>query len=140
MPLSLNNNKPPQETKDWISNEQGWRKRNLLVDRMYGNILGAHSHHGTPAEEESEDISDKLNCYLRELVIDRLPLGWWKHNKTRLSLLAPLARKSLCPLPSSVASKRIFSVVGTIYEKKRNKLRGENAVKLAAHKLGLLSD
>lgn len=103
-----------------------------LVDRMYANILQAHSHHGTPAEE-CEDISDELNRYLREPVIDRktgLPLEWWKQNKTRLSLLAPLARKFLCPPPSSITSKRIFSEIETIYEKKRNRLSGENAEKL----------
>lgn len=103
-----------------------------LVDRMYANILGAHRHHGTPAKE-SEDISDELNRYLREPVIDRktgLPLEWWKQNKTRLSLLAPLARKCLCTSPSSVPSERILSEIGTIYEKKRNRLSGENAEKL----------
>ncbi|KAL7877738.1 hypothetical protein SRHO_G00043810 [Serrasalmus rhombeus] len=105
------------------------KKPSGLVDQMFANILGTHSH----PKEDREDISDELNRYLREPVIDRKtgqPLEWWKQNSTRLSLLAPLARKYLCPPPSSVPSEIIFSEIGTIYEKKWNRLTGENAEKL----------
>ncbi|KAK0147774.1 Zinc finger BED domain-containing protein 4 [Merluccius polli] len=71
--------------------------------------------------------------YLREPLIDRQtgqPLEWWKQNASRFHLLAPLARKFLCPPPSSVPSERVFSEVSQIYEKKRNRLMGENAERL----------
>ncbi|KAK7122932.1 hypothetical protein R3I94_019901 [Phoxinus phoxinus] len=103
-----------------------------LLERMYANILGAHG--GTPAEENDEQhITEQLDQYLREPLIDRqtgLPLEWWKQNASRLHLLAPLARKFLCPPPSSVPSERVFSEIGIIYGKKRSRLTGEHAEQL----------
>lgn len=103
-----------------------------LLEKMCANILGAHG--GTPAEKNDErHIIEQLDQYLREPLIDRqtgLPLEWWKQNASRLYLLAPLARKFLCPPPSSVPSERIFSEIGIIYEKKRSRLTGEHAEQL----------
>lgn len=102
-----------------------------LLEKMYANILGAH---GTPGEESDEhSISEQLDQYLHEQLIDRwtgLPLEWWKQNASRLCHLAPLARKFLCPPASSVPSERVFSEIGIIYDKKRSRLTGENAERL----------
>uniref|UniRef100_UPI00358FB429 uncharacterized protein n=2 Tax=Myxine glutinosa TaxID=7769 RepID=UPI00358FB429 len=105
-----------------------------LVDSMYANLLGARSHQST-APEVRRSVDYELDCYLREPVIDRksgLPLEWWKQNEVRLrlSLLAPVARKFLCPPPSSISSQILFREVGSIYERKRNRLTRENAEKL----------
>nr|XP_023660962.1 zinc finger BED domain-containing protein 4-like [Paramormyrops kingsleyae] len=89
-----------------------------LLEQMYANILGAH---GTPEESDDDHhISEQLDQYIREPLIDRQagqPLGWWKQNTSHLHLLAPLARKFLCPPPSSVPSERVFSEIGMIYDK-----------------------
>ncbi|XP_063746153.1 zinc finger BED domain-containing protein 4-like, partial [Eleginops maclovinus] len=103
-----------------------------VIDQMYANILGPH---GSPTQESDEDhlISDQLQHYLQEPVINRQtgkPLEWWKQNASRLHLLAPLARKFLCPPPSSVPSERVFSEIGNIYDKKRSNLKGEHAEQL----------
>ena len=103
-----------------------------LLEQMYANLLGAHG----PTSEEIDDeqhISQQLDQYLQEPLIDRQigqALQWWKQNISRLHLLAPLARKFLSPPPSSVPSERVFSEIGQIYDKKRNKLTGENAERL----------
>ena len=99
---------------------------------MYANILGPH---GSTAEETDDElhISEQLKQYLREPLIDRQtgqPLEWWKQNTSRLHLLAQLARKFLCPPPSSVPSERVFSVIGNIYDDKRSRLTGEHAEQL----------
>ena len=106
-----------------------------LVDRIYLNILGAHSHPGPPAEEESEDISDELNWSATGMV------------ETHISLLAPLTRTIFCPqptfvpLPARECSVRLgpFMRGGTdSVEICREMLFPP--LQLAAHKLGLQSD
>ncbi|XP_073726190.1 zinc finger BED domain-containing protein 4-like [Misgurnus anguillicaudatus] len=100
-------------------------------DASTSNLLGAHGPTSENTDDEEEHLfSQQLDQYLREPLIDRQtgqPLAWWKQNSSRLHLLEPLARKFLCPPPSSVPSERVFSEVSQIYEKKRNRLTGENA-------------
>lgn len=98
-----------------------------LLDQMYANILGPH---GTPTQSDDHHIAEQLDHYLREPLINRQtgqPLEWWNQNTSRLHLLAPLARKFLCPPPSSVPSERVFSEIGNIFENKRSRLTGEHA-------------
>ncbi|XP_071246206.1 uncharacterized protein [Salvelinus alpinus] len=100
-----------------------------LVDSLYARILG--SQEGRAEVQCSFEIA--LERYLTEPVIDRksgLPLEWWKQNEDRFQSLAPLAKKFLCPPPSSVPSERVFSEVGIIYDKQRSRLTGEHADKL----------
>jgi len=52
---------------------------------------------------------------------------WWKENKHRFVLLSQLARHYLLAPPTSVASERLFSVAGDIYDEKRNRLAPERA-------------
>lgn len=103
-----------------------------VLEQMYANILGPH---GIPTQESDDEhrISEQLDQYLREPLIERQtgqPLEWWKQNTSRLHLLAPLARKFLCPPPSSVPSERVFSEIGNIYDNKRSRLIGEHAEQL----------
>ncbi len=97
-----------------------------VLEQMYANILEPH---GTPTQksDDKHHISEQLDQYLREPLIDRQtgqPLEWWKQNTSRLHLLAPLAREFLCPPPSSVPSERVFSEIGNgnIYDNKRSRL------------------
>lgn len=102
-----------------------------MLEQMYANLLGAQGPTSEETDDEEEQLfTQQLDQYLREPLIDRQtgqPLAWWKQNASRLHLLAPLARKFLSPPPSSVPSERVFSEVSQIYEKKRNRLTGENA-------------
>ena len=106
-----------------------------MLEKMYANLLGAHgpTSEETDDDDEEQQFTQQLEQYLREPLIDRQtgqPLEWWKQNAPRFHLLAPLARKFLCPPPSSVPSERVFREVSQIYEKKRNRLTGENAERL----------
>lgn len=130
----------PRATADGTSEEEdpdpGAKRQRVrvdqppsLVDSLYARILG--SQEGRAEVQCSFEI--ELERYLTEPVIDRksgLPLEWWKQNEDRLQSLAPLAKKFLCPPPSSVPSERVFSEVGIIYDKRRSRLTGEHADKL----------
>ena len=52
---------------------------------------------------------------------------WWRENRHRFVRLAKLARRYLAPPPTSVASERLFSTAGDIYDEKRNRLTPERA-------------
>ena len=52
---------------------------------------------------------------------------WWKENRHRFVQLSRLARQYLAPPPTSVASERLFSTAGDIYDEKRNRLAPERA-------------
>lgn len=59
-----------------------------LAIRIREGPVTSHGHYGTPAEEKSEDIPDKLNPDLREPVIDRktgLTVEWYKEKITCLN-------------------------------------------------------
>ncbi|GLD48622.1 zinc finger BED domain-containing protein 4-like isoform X1 [Lates japonicus] len=74
-----------------------------LVDSLYAKLLGT-AHH-TDAAQSSFDT--ELECYLKLPVVERSsqPLEWWKKNEERFQRLAVLARKYLCPPPSTVPSE-----------------------------------
>jgi len=77
-------------------------------------------------------FESELDCYLSEPVIERsdMPLQWWQKNDTRFKTLALLAKKFLCPPPSTVPSERVFSEIGMIYDPKRSRLTGHHAHQL----------
>ena len=54
------------------------------------------------------------------------PIRWWGENQNAFPLLSKLARQYLAYPPSSVASERLFSEAGQIYDERRNRLLGEN--------------
>ena len=52
---------------------------------------------------------------------------WWTNNRLRFPKLASIAQKYLCAPPTSVASERLFSGAGLIYDEARNRLSPDNA-------------
>ena len=97
-----------------------------LLDSLYDTVLLP----STSEAVEPEGIIEELERYFREPVIDRKSgnsYDWWKYNTNRLSALA---RQYLSCPSSSVASERVFSTIGNIYEDRRSSLKGENAEKL----------
>lgn len=91
-----------------------------LVDSLYAQLLGAAAHH---RDEARSSFETELECYLGEPVVERSarPLEWWKRNEETFKRLASLARKYLCPPPSTIPSERVFSEVGILYEKRRSR-------------------
>ena len=77
------------------------------------------------------DIGDtEVDQYLKEPLIQFHRANshlWWKDNTHRFPQLSILARKYLAPPPTSVASERLFSTAGDIYDEKRNRLAPERA-------------
>lgn len=63
--------------------------------------------------------------------IQQNPLVFWKDMEGIYPILAPIARKYLTVVATSVPSERLFSKVGNIITEKRNRLKGETAAKLA---------
>lgn len=75
-------------------------------------------------------IQQIIRVYVGEPTINRLldPLKWWAENGVKK--LAPVARKFLCPPPTSVPSERLFSGAGHIYTDHRSRLAADKAEKL----------
>ena len=91
--------------------------------------------------EAEQETSLKLQClsefktylevarsYVGEKSMKQCPLEWWKYNQNALKLLAPVARKWLGCLASSVPSERAFSSAGNIVLAKRASL-GDDMVR-----------
>ena len=70
----------------------------------------------------------EIDKYLKTPVIQRTedPLNWWKENSQVFPQLAPLARKYLGLLATSVPSERLFSKAGELVSLKRNRLKPKN--------------
>ena len=80
--------------------------------------------------DNSEFGSTEFDLYLAEPVIQlgkENPYTWWSKNNKRFPQLAKIAQKYLSAPPSSVASERLFSGAGNVYDDKRNKLLPEKA-------------
>ena len=77
------------------------------------------------------DIGDtEVDQYLKEPLIPfhrANSYTWWNDNTHRFPQLSILARRYLAPPPTSVASERLFSNAGDIYDEKRNRLAPERA-------------
>lgn len=112
------------------------QKLDTDLDKMYEKMLQTESHDDNEGNcslnYNYQTVSQEIELYLKDPLIGRKedPLGWWRSNGCKYKELKMLARKYLCAPPSSVASERVFSVVGNIYDDKRNRLKGENAEKL----------
>ena len=58
------------------------------------------------------------------------PFKWWAVNLKCYPLLSELAKKYLSASPTSVASERVFSGAGIIYDDRRSRVFAELAEKL----------
>lgn len=69
-----------------------------------------------------------MQSYFAEDLVPRHedPLLWWKENEKRFGNLAPLAKKYLCILGTSVPSERLFSKAGELISIRRNRLKSKN--------------
>lgn len=96
------------------------------------NILLASSSDEEPEAELSKEVSVMIEEYLKckRLEAHEDPLAWWHDNCKNFPFLAELARIYLACPSTSVASERLFSGAGMIYDEKRSKLSPERAQKL----------
>ena len=87
----------------------------------------------------THELSTNIDLYLKEkrIDIDQDPLEWWKVRAKTYPELSDFARSYLACPPSSVASERLFSGAGQIYDEKRSRLSAERAEKLLFLKFNL---
>ena len=105
---------PPKRSKQ---TKGIWNCFNEIIEKSGACVVG---------ETDNTDIEQ----YLREPLIQFHRANsylWWKENKHRFVQLSRLARRYLAPPPTSVASERLFSTAGDIYDEKRNRLAPERA-------------
>ncbi|RLN96681.1 hypothetical protein BBJ28_00026154 [Nothophytophthora sp. Chile5] len=95
--------------------------------RLYGSRMSIRA-------EDSLDDDDKLleeckwefNKYMRESALVKAttePLTWWRDNQRSFQHIAPLARKWLGCIATSVPSERAFSTAGNTITKRRSALK-----------------
>lgn len=90
----------------------------------------------TDASKETVAMIDSYQK-LKRIPSSQDPLLWWKDHSKEFPALAVLARIYLSCPSSSVASERLFSGAGIIYDEKRSKLSPERAQKLLVMKHNL---
>ena len=109
----------------------------ITLSEAMNNILSSSSDD----EEQcvSQDIIKNIQMYLDEkrIRMEDNPLEWWKTNIHKYPYIAELARSYLACPPSSVASERLFSGAGLIYDEKRTRLSAKRAEKLLFLKYNL---
>ena len=90
----------------------------------------------TAMSGEDQDMNSNLcevERYLAEPLLDFKvgnPFKWWAVNLKSYPLLSGLANKYLSAPPTSVASERVFSGAGIIYDDRRSRISPELAEKL----------
>ena len=84
------------------------------------------------SDQANKETTEMIEKYLKlkRIPTSEDPLLWWSSNKDLFPELAELARSYLACSSSSVASERLFSGAGMIYDEKRSRLAPERAQKL----------
>ena len=107
----------PKPSRQSEVSESIWNYFNEIIEKSGACVLG--------------DTGDtEIEQYLKEPLIPFHCANsylWWKENRHRFVQLSRLARRYLAPPPTSVASERLFSTAGDIYNEKRNRLAPERA-------------
>ena len=95
------------------------------------DLLASSSDEESQSEVSKETISIIEN-YLKlpRLKADKDQLGWWRDNCKSFPFLTELARTYLACPSTIVASERLFSGAGLIYDEKRKNPSPERAQKL----------
>ena len=72
-------------------------------------------------------VKEQFKNYLNEPIdIDKNPLVWWETNHLKYNAIAPLAKRALCVMGTSVPSERLFSAAGNLVTAKRSCLSSKN--------------
>lgn len=97
------------------------------------------ANNSSPPERSAMEI--ELSLYLAEPKIHRDSdiFEWWRTEKLRFPKLAVLAQQYLSAPPASVASERLFSLMGNILTPERNRLQPVIVDELAFMKFNLES-
>ena len=109
--------------------------------------IGIWKHFSDILEEAGASVSNEsrlqeLDTYLAEPLIKfgrESCYTWWATNKNRFPLLSKIARQYICAPPTTVASERLFSGAGDVYDDKRNRLAPDNAEMLLFIKNNLMT-
>jgi hAT family C-terminal dimerisation region len=106
----------PTKTSD---TKTGETKKSTPEDDFWTDLLG-------PAKRDLEKIviHDEVERFKRLHPIDpnHDPLAWWRIHAGEFPMLAILARRYLCMMPSSAPVERVFSAAGNIFSKRRPNL------------------
>src|ERR1700755_1659121 len=121
----------PLKKKQKLSDTKETKSLCLSIAKSMKDLLASSSEEESQSEVSKETISIIEN-YLKlpRLEADKDQLVWWRDNCKSFRLLSELARTYLACPSTSVASERLFSGAGLIYDEKRTKLSPERAQKL----------
>jgi len=100
-------------------------KNNSLLE-VFSDIIDT-------SNAETTSSASKLECYLREPVLDYKmgkPFAWWANHKLWYPTLAQVAKQYLSATATSVPSERLFSTAGTICDDRRSRITAEHAESL----------
>src|SRR6201990_45153 len=121
----------PSKKKQKLSDTKETKYVSLSIAKSMKDLLASSSDEESQSEV-SKDTILIIENYLKlpRLEADKDQLLWWRDNCKCFPFLAELARTYLeCP-STSVASERLFSGAGLIYDEKRTKVSPERAQKL----------
>ncbi|CAH1997203.1 unnamed protein product [Acanthoscelides obtectus] len=104
-------------------------------DQSLNNLVWHEFDLSTSTIEKSSPLATaiaEIRMYLEEPNISRTenPLLWWKSRKLLYPTLAPLAKKYLSMVATSVPSERVFLKAGQLITERRNRLKSKHVEKL----------
>lgn len=129
-------------TEDVTSPSDSENEENAMIRELRGVGVDDEDKNRRSSLDEAEDQAtlnlrclaefqtylDAAKAFVNENSKSKCPLQWWKENKSAFKLLAPVARKWLGCLASSVPSERAFSSAGNTVTAKRASL-GDDMVR-----------
>lgn len=132
------NNSPPRKKQKSKDASDAVEQSYKSVSTSMNILLASSSDEESGMEVESE-IQQMLDDYLKIKRLDSKedPLKWWKENCRKFPKLSVFARAYLSCPSSSVASERLFSGAGMIYDEKRCSLDPKKAQQLLFLKYNL---